>query len=195
MKTVKSVCVYCASSSKVDECYFEAARQLGELLARNRIRCVYGAGNQGLMGTLADSVLGNGGEVLGIIPRFMMDEEWNHPNLSRTIVTADMHERKQRMAAEADAVIAMPGGCGTLEELLEIITWKQLGLFLNPIVILNINRYYDPLITMLQKAIDETFMRHEHAAMWQVVSSPEEAIEAIENAPKWDGKLRKIAAI
>ena len=82
-----------------------------------------------------------------------------------------------------------------MEELLEIITWKQLGLFLNPIVILNINRYYDPLITMLQKAIDETFMRHEHAAMWQVVSSPEEAIEAIENAPKWDGKLRKIAAI
>lgn len=112
MKKIKSVCVYCASSSKINPRYFEAARETGRLLAQNGMRCVCGAGNQGLMGTLADSVLENGGEVLGVIPRFMIDEGWCHKGLTETIVTADMHERKERMAQEADAVIALPGGCG-----------------------------------------------------------------------------------
>ena len=125
MKKIKSVCVYCASSSKINPDYFEAAREIGRLLARQGMRCVCGAGNQGLMGTLADSVLAHGGEVLGVIPQFMIDEGWCHPGLTQTVVTADMHERKERMAQEADAVIALPGGCGTLEELFEIITWKQ----------------------------------------------------------------------
>ena len=179
MKKIKSVCVYCASSSKINPRYFEAARETGRLLAQNGMRCVCGAGNQGLMGTLADSVLENGGEVLGVIPRFMIDEGWCHKGLTETIVTADMHERKERMAQEADAVIALPGGCGTMEELFEIITWKQLGLFLNPIVILNI----------------ENFMRQEHARMWQVAQTPQEAVDAIQNMPVWDKNIRKIAAI
>ena len=140
MKKIKSVCVYCASSSKINPRYFEAARETGRLLAQSGMRCVCGAGNQGLMCTLADSVLENGGEVLGVIPRFMIDEGWCHKGLTETIVTADMHERKERMAQEADAVIALPGGCGTMEELFEIITWKQLGLYLDTIVILNIDR-------------------------------------------------------
>ncbi len=195
MNEIKSVCVYCASSSKIKPIYFEAAQELGRLLAQNDMRCVCGAGNQGLMGALADSVLDNGGRVLGVIPRFMIDEGWCHPRLTETIATADMHERKERMAQEADAVIALPGGCGTMEELVEIITWKQLGLFLNPIVILNVDNYYTPLIEMLQRAIDENFMRLEHAAMWQVVTTPQEAIEAMRNAPKWDRNIRKIAAI
>ena len=115
MKKIKSVCVYCASSSKINPRYFEAARETGRLLAQNGMRCVCGAGNQGLMGTLADSVLENGGEVLGVIPRFMIDEGWCHKGLTETIVTAAMHERKERMAQEADAVIALAGGCGTME--------------------------------------------------------------------------------
>lgn len=195
MKKIKSVCVYCASSSKIKPSYFEAASELGKLLAQNGMRCVCGAGNQGLMGTLADNVLENGGEVLGVIPQFMINEGWCHKGLTQVVVTADMHERKERMAQEADAIIALPGGCGTMEELFEIITWKQLGLFLNPIVILNIDGYYNPLIEMLQQAIDENFMRHEHAGMWQVVQSPQEAIEAIQTAPVWDKNIRKIAAI
>ncbi len=195
MNEIKSVCVYCASSSKIKPAYFEAARELGRLLAQNGMRCVCGAGNQGLMGALSDSVLEHGGRVLGVIPQFMIDEGWCHPRLTETIVTADMHERKERMAQEADAVVALPGGCGTMEELMEIITWKQLGLFLNPIVILNIDEYYTPMIEMLQRAIDENFMRSEHACMWQVVTTPQEAIEAMQSAPQWDRNIRKIAAI
>ena len=103
--------------------------------------------------------------------------------------------RKERMAQEADAVIALPGGCGTMEELFEIITWKQLGLFLNPIVILNIDGYYNPLIEMLHNAIGENFMRQEHARMWQVAQTPQEAVDAIQNMPVWDKNIRKIAAI
>ncbi len=195
MNEIKSVCVYCASSSKIKPAYFEAARELGRLLAQNGMRCVCGAGNQGLMGALSDSVLDYGGRVLGVIPQFMIDEGWCHPRLTETIVTADMHERKERMAREADAVVALPGGCGTMEELMEIITWKQLGLFLNPIVILNIDEYYTPMIEMLQRAIDENFMRSEHARMWQVVTTPQEAVEAMQSAPQWDRNIRKIAAI
>ncbi len=195
MNEIKSVCVYCASSSKIKPAYFEAARELGRLLAQNGMRCVCGAGNQGLMGALSDSVLDYGGRVLGVIPQFMIDEGWCHPRLTETIVTADMHERKERMAQEADAVVALPGGCGTMEELMEIITWKQLGLFLHPIVILNIDEYYTPMIEMLQRAIDENFMRSEHARMWQVVTTPQEAVEAMRSAPQWDRNIRKIAAI
>ena len=107
----------------------------------------------------------------------------------------DVYKRQERMAQEADAVIALPGGCGTMEELFEIITWKQLGLFLNPIVILNIDGYYNPLIEMLHNAIGENFMRQEHARMWQVAQTPQEAVDAIQNMPVWDKNIRKIAAI
>ena len=131
MRKIRSVCVYCASSSRVAPAYFEAAQELGQLLARKHIRCVYGAGGQGLMGTLADAVMQEGGEITGVIPQFMYDNGWNHPALKDLIITPDIHSRKQRMAALSDAVIALPGGCGTFEELLEIITWKQLGLYLN----------------------------------------------------------------
>ena len=195
MKKINSVCVYCASSSKINDSYFKAARELGRLLAKNNIRCVYGAGNQGLMGTLADETLSDGGNVLGVIPRFMQTEGWCHKELKNIIVTENMHERKNRMAEESDGIIALPGGCGTMEELLEIITWKQLGLYLHPIVILNINGFYNPLIQLLEQAINENFMRPEHSRMWCVAYTPQEAIEALYNAPEWDGKLRKIAAI
>ena len=179
----------------MDAIYFEAAKQLGKLIARNNLRCIYGAGNQGLMGTIADSVLDAGGKVTGIIPRFMYEEGWHYERLQDIEITNSMHERKARMASLSDAVIALPGGCGTLEELLEIITWKQLGLYLNPIVILNINHYYDPLLELLRNAMNENFMRPQHAKMWAVADTPEEAIRLIHAEPKWDASLRKIAAI
>lgn len=195
MRTIGSVCVYCASSSRVAPVYFEAAQALGQLLAREGIRCIYGAGGQGLMGTLADAVMAEGGEIVGVIPRFMYDNGWNHPALKNIEITPDMHSRKQRMAALSDAVIALPGGCGTLEELLEIITWKQLGLYLHPIVVLNVDGYYDPLLQMLDRATDQHFMRPEHQAMWCSATTPQKAIEALYRAPEWDGRLSKLAVI
>lgn len=192
---LNSICVYCASSSQIDESYLAAARDLGRILATNNINCICGAGIKGLMGNMAESVLSAGGTVKGIIPRFMYEEGWHHPEITDLTLTDTMHERKALMAQHADAVIAMPGGCGTMEELLEIITWKQLGLYHNPIVILNTNGYYNPLIEMLQKAIDETFMRQEHGNMWLVAEDPEEAIALLQNAAPWIDMPRKLAAI
>lgn len=195
MREIRSVCVYCGSSSQVPAAYFEAARTLGKLLAGKRIRCIYGAGGQGLMGTLADTVMQNGGEITGIIPQFMCDNGWCHPALKEVEITSDIHSRKKRMATLADGVIALPGGCGTLEELLEIITWKQLGLHTKPIVLLNTDGYYDPLITLLNRAVEQRFMRTEHRRIWQIAATPEEAVEALYTAPEWDRTLSKLAAI
>ena len=195
MNDIKTVCVYCASSTKADPAYFEAARTLGTLLAARGIRLVYGAGNMGLMGAVADAVLDGGGQVTGVIPRFMVEQGWHHTGLTELQVVDSMHERKQRMASMADAAIALPGGCGTLEELLELITWKQLGIYLNPIVVLNTKGYYDPLLAQLAHAVDEHFMGARHAGIWQVARTPVEAVEAIHNIPLWNPSIRKFAAL
>ena len=186
------MCVYCASSSKINKSYFDAAEKLGALLVQNNLTCICGAGKHGLMKEVSDAVLKSGGKVIGIIPRFMYEEGWHHENLTELSITAGIHERKKQMAETSDAAIALPGGCGTLEELLEIITWKQLGLFSGPIVILNVNDYYTPLIEMLKKAVDEAFMRKEHADMWAVASTPEEAIEKILHAENWIENPRRL---
>jgi len=195
MNNIKSVCVYCASSTKIDQAYFDAAQRLGQLLAGNNIRLVNGAGSLGLMCAVSDATLAAGGEVTGVIPRFMVEQGWQHNGLTELIEVESMHERKQTMATLSDAVIALPGGIGTLEELLEIITWKQLGLYLNPIIILNINGYFDPLLDMLEKAIGENFMRRQHGEIWVVANTPEDAIEAVYQTPVWDESIRKFAAI
>ena len=195
MTQIKNVCVYSASSTKIAPVYFAAAEELGRLLALRGINLVNGAGSIGLMAATSNAVLANGGTVTGVIPRFMVEQGWHHTGLTRLVETDTMHERKQLMAQLADAVIALPGGCGTLEELLEIITWKQLGLYLNPIVILNVEGFFNPLISMLEQAIDQQFMRPEHAALWCVASTPAEALELIQTTPKWDKNLRKLAAI
>lgn len=195
MNQIKSICVYSASSTKIDSKYFEAAQQLGILMAEHHIRLVNGAGNIGLMRKVADAVLENGGEVTGVIPTFMVEQNWHHTVLTKLIEVESMHERKHLMAELSDAVIALPGGCGTLEELLEIITWKQLGLYLNPVVILNVDGFFDPLLQMLQVAIDENFMRKEHGEIWHVASTPEEALKLVYSTPVWDESIRKFAAI
>lgn len=192
---MQKICVYCGSSSQVNQIYFEAAASLGKLFAKESISLVYGGGSLGLMGEIATSALNAGGNVIGIIPRFMCDEKWNHSGLTNLIQVETMHERKQMMANIADAAVALPGGCGTLEELLEIITWKQLGLFTKPIIIVNLDGYFNPMLEMLKKTVDEQFMRQEHCQMWEVVETPEKVIEAIHHSVKWDKNFRKFAAI
>lgn len=195
MNKIDSVCVYCASSTKIDSVYFDAAHELGSLLGRQHIRLINGAGNMGLMAAVADAVLAEGGEVTGVIPHFMVEQGWHHTGLTELIEVENMHQRKQKMADLSDAVIALPGGCGTLEELLEVITWKQLGLYLNPIVILNTKGYYDPLLDMFGKAVEENFMRKQHCDIWHVAHTPEEALDLVHTTPLWDVSIRKFAAI
>lgn len=195
MNTIKNVCVYSASSTKIAPIYFAMAEELGRLLASKGINLINGAGSIGLMGATSNATLAAGGTVTGVIPRFMVEQNWHHTGLTKLIETETMHERKQLMANLSDGVIALPGGCGTLEELLEVITWKQLGLYLNPIVILNIDGYFNPLLEMLHKAIDENFMRKEHGRIWKVASTAEEAIELLYTTPIWDKEIRKIASI
>ena len=195
MNQIKNVCVYSASSTQIAPVYFTAAEELGRLLALQGINLINGAGSIGLMAAASDAALQAGGTVTGVIPRFMVEQGWHHLGLTQLVQTETMHERKQQMAQMSDGVIALPGGCGTLEELLEIITWKQLGLYLKPIVILNINGYFDPLIEMLHRAIDEHFMRKEHADIWRIATSPQEAIELLYTTPIWNENVRKMAAI
>ncbi|MBO5721147.1 MAG: TIGR00730 family Rossman fold protein [Bacteroidales bacterium] len=195
MAPKKTVCVYCASSSKVDKVYINAAYSLGKMFVENGIRCVFGAGKTGLMGALARGVMDHNGEIIGVIPEFMVEEGWGNDELTQMEITPSMHSRKEIMAQLSDATIAMPGGCGTLEELMEIITWKQLGLFGGTIIILNINNYYSPLIEMLERAVEENFMREEHRAIWQVATTPREAIKLLSEEMVWREDARKIAAI
>jgi uncharacterized protein (TIGR00730 family) len=147
------------------------------------------------MKAVQDAALAAGGEAVGVIPSFMVKEGWHHMGLTQLIETASMHERKQTMANLSDGVIALPGGCGTMEELLEIITWKQLGLYLNPIVILNIDGFYDSLLEQLKRALDDNFMRSIHADIWKVATTPVEAVELLTTTPVWDKSIRKFAAI
>lgn len=176
-----NVCVFCASSANIDSRYLEAARDLGGLLAREGWRCVNGGGAVGLMGALTDGVLDAGGKVTGVIPKFMVDNGWCYDRLDDVVITADMHQRKQMMSEMASAVIAMPGGVGTLEELLETLTWRQLGLVKVPIIILNTMGYYDPLLAMLHQAIDEGFMKESHARLWRVAATPAEAVALLDD--------------
>lgn len=179
------VVVYCASSPQIGQNYFEAAERLGQLFAEQGIAVINGAGKQGLMGALNDSTLAHGGTSIGVIPKFMVDAGWCHESLTRTILTDTIHERKSLMAEISNAAIALPGGIGTLEELAEIITWKQLGLYNKPIFIININGYYDLLLRFLDKMMTEQFMNPDHCQMWKVVSTPEETIELLNNFPAW----------
>lgn len=195
MNQIKNVCVYSASSTKIAPVYFAVAEELGHLLASKGINLINGAGSIGLMAATSNAALASGGTVTGVIPQFMVEQGWHHTGLTQLIETETMHERKRLMADMSDGVIAIPGGCGTLEELLEIITWKQLGLYLKPIVVLNVDGYFNPLLEMLQKAIDENFMRPEHGNIWVVAETPEEAVQLLYDTPVWSKEIRKIAAI
>ena len=177
-----NVCVFCASSDRIDTRYLDEARELGRLLAQGGWHCVNGGGAVGLMGAVTDGALDAGGQVTGVIPKFMVDNGWCYDRLQDVVITADMHQRKHMMSEMADAVIAMPGGVGTLEELLETLTWRQLGLVKVPIIILNIMGYYDPLLAMLRHAIDQGFMKPSHAQLWQVATTAAQAIAMLDDS-------------
>ena len=190
-----NVCVFAASSNRVDGAYSDAASKLGTLLADAGIEVIYGGGGIGLMGCLADAVLEKAGKITGVIPEFMRTEGWGHPNISEVIITRDMGERKKRMFDMADAVIALPGGIGTVEELTEAITLKQLGLYKGPVIILNTLSYYNSFIEFLDQMISGHFLRTEHKGIWKVVETPEEALEAITGYEGWLEDPRSIAKI
>ena len=189
------VCVYAASSAKVAPEFHAAARALGESLASEGCSIVYGGGSQGLMGSLADGALSRGGEVIGILPKFMADLEWGHPGLTKLELVEDMRERKHRLLTGSDAVVALPGGCGTLEELFEAITLKRLGIYFNPILLLNTRGFCAPLQGFMDSVIEERFMNPEHAAMWSLVDTVDAVLPAIRATPAWREDARDYAVV
>jgi uncharacterized protein (TIGR00730 family) len=189
------ICVYAASSQHADPVYRDAAEALGRILAAAGCTVVYGGGSLGSMGAIANGALAAGGEVIGILPRFMADLEWGHPGLTRLELVEDMRERKHRLLADSDAVVALPGGCGTLEELFEAITLKRLGLYFNPIVLLNTKDFYLPLQAFMRQVIDEKFMNSGHADMWSLVDAPADVLPRIRATPKWREDAREYAVV
>jgi len=189
------ICVYCASSEYCDRVYHDAAHTLGRVLAEAGCTIVYGGGAVGLMGSLANGALTAGGDVIGVIPRFMTEVEWQHPGLASLEVVEDMRERKHRLLTGSDAVVALPGGCGTLEELFEALTLKRLGLYFNPIVLVNTAGFYAPLQSFLERMIEQRFMNPQHLAMWTLVDSPNDVLPAIDAAPKWREDARNYAVV
>ena len=189
------ICVYCASSAQCDPDYHRSAFRLGELLADAGCTTVYGGGGMGSMGALADGALSRQGHVIGIIPRFMTEVEWQHPGLATLDIVEDMRERKHRLLTGSDAVVALPGGCGTLEEVFEAITLKRLGLYLKPIVFVNTRGYYDGLRDFLQHTIRERMMGEAHAAIWQFVDTVEDVLPVIRASDAWPEDARAFAAL
>ncbi|MCL5030052.1 MAG: TIGR00730 family Rossman fold protein [Bacteroidetes bacterium] len=192
---IKRVCVYCASSDFSDKIYLDAAYKLGEILAEASITIVYGGGSAGLMGMLANGALSKGGKVIGIIPQFMYELEWGHEGLTELQIVNNMNERKELMMMNTDAAIALPGGSGTLEELFETITLKRLGVYLSPIIFVNIKNYFDPCIQLLDNAIEEKFMDQRNKQMWKVVDDPDNVLNAIKNSPAWTEDARHFATL
>jgi len=192
---ISSVCVFAASSPGISPHYLKAGREMAGILADRGISMKFGAGSVGIMGVMADEMLKRGAGVTGVIPGFMKEMGWTHPGLKEVVVVDTMHERKNLMMEDVDAIISMPGGVGTLEELLEAITLKQLGKFLKPIIILNTDHFYDPLLQNFEMMIRKNFMRPLHGKIWQVADHPSEVPELIENEPDWDPQAIKYAAV
>jgi uncharacterized protein (TIGR00730 family) len=190
-----TVCIFASSSSRIDNEYASAAVSLGILLARAKMNVVFGGGGIGLMGRLADAVLENGGRITGVIPSFMKDEGWDHSAVSEMIVTSDMGERKKQMFALADAIVALPGGVGTLEELTEAMTLKQLGLYQGPIIILNTLEFYKSFIDFLEHMVAGNFLRYEHKGMWEIADTVEEVMILLGKKQDWHNDPRSIARI
>jgi uncharacterized protein (TIGR00730 family) len=190
-----TICVFASSSSRIKSEYGTAALNLGSRLALAKMDVVFGGGGIGLMGKLADAVLENGGTITGVIPSFMKDEGWDHSSVKEMIITPDMGERKKQMFAMADAIVALPGGVGTLEELTEAITLKQLGLFRGPIIILNTLNFYKSFIDFLEHMISGHFLRYEHKSIWEIADTPEEVMVHLANYEGWLNDPRSIAKI
>jgi uncharacterized protein (TIGR00730 family) len=174
---MKRICVFCGSSPGANPVYLEAAREVGRTLARRGIGVVYGGGSVGLMGAVADAALGEGGEVIGVIPRALQLRELAHARLTNLLVVGSMHERKAKMADLSDGFLALPGGMGTLEELAEILTWAQLGLHSRPCGLLDVEGYYEPLVAFFDRAVTEGFIRPDHRRLLVVGGQPGDLLD------------------
>lgn len=194
---IRNICVYCGSQPGRDPSHIQAGRMLGKAIADNGLRLVYGGGMRGIMGAVASGVMSHGGKVLGIIPEFLMDKEASKHELTaltEVVVTADMHERKHRMFAEADAFVTLPGGIGTLEEIVEIMTWAQLGRHRKPMVFANINGFWDPMLSLLDHMRDQGFIHTAHLVQPLVINQAEDIVPAILAADRGNGADQTVIA-
>lgn len=191
MQKIKSVAVFCGSSSGASPVYEQAAAALGQILARKQIRLVYGGAKVGLMGVVADSALQAGGEVIGVLPHFLSGKEVAHAGLTELLLVDSMHERKLKMAELSDASVSLPGGFGTMEEFFEVLTWAQLGLHTKPVGLLNINGFYEPLYALFDRMQQEAFLKPENRQLLVMAETAEELLEKFNNyeapppVPKW----------
>ncbi|MDR1553442.1 MAG: TIGR00730 family Rossman fold protein [Prevotellaceae bacterium] len=192
---VKRICIFCSSSDNIDKAHFDAAEKIALELTKAGYVIVCGGGSHGLMGTIIETSAKNGGYAVGVIPEFMRAVEWDSKALNELIVVDDMRERKKRMIENADAIVALAGGCGTLEELMEVITLKRLGKFTKPIIILNTNGFYNHLKAFLVKMIDENFMNKQSVDIWKFIDTPEQILDAIDNSAAWNSDAIKFAVV
>ena len=192
---VKMVTVYASSSAALRPVYYDAARRLGEILALAGKSITYGAGGGGLMGEMANGALGKGGEVRGVVPGFLQDLELTHRGLTDLKIVGDMRMRKHLMLENSDAVVTLPGGSGTYEELFEALTMKRLGQWVGPVIIVNTQGFYDGLLEFLRHSVNESFMGRRHLEMWSVINEPEQVLEALENARSWTSDALQYANV
>jgi uncharacterized protein (TIGR00730 family) len=194
-RPIKMVTVYASSSAALKPVYYDAARRAGEVLARAGKSIVYGAGGGGLMGSVADGALSEHGKVYGIVPRFLQDLELTHPGLTDLKIVDDMRTRKHLMLENSQAVVTLPGGSGTYEELFEALTMKRLGQWTGPVILVNTAGFYDGLLRFLEYSVEEHFMGSHHLKMWSVVDEPEQLIDAMENAHAWNSDALQFANV
>lgn len=192
---MKNITIYCASSPAIPQKYFEATRQITQILVADGYGILYGGGATGLMGCVADAALESGGRIKGIIPRFMIDVEWEHKGVRDMVHVDTMHARKELLIKDTSGIVALPGGNGTLEELYEVLSLKKLGQFPHPIVLLNTDGYYDPLVAMAERMAAENFMRPEHLDLWRVIERPEDILQALAEQQPWGPESIDIAAV
>ncbi|NND43860.1 MAG: TIGR00730 family Rossman fold protein [Xanthomonadales bacterium] len=192
---IRRVTVYAASSGALANHYVEAAAEAGRVIARAGLEIVYGGGNTGLMGAMANAALGAGGQVHGVVPTFLKELEVTHEGLSSLEVVEDMRQRKHLMLYRSDAVITLPGGCGTYEEVFEALTLKRLGQWLGPVVFLNTRGFYSGLDEFMRHAIRERFMGEAHGSMWSMVNEPAALVDALSEAPAWGAEALNSATV
>ena len=174
-----SICIYCGSSPGTEPAYMDSAREMGKLIASRGHKLVYGGGDLGLMGAAADAALSGGGEVIGVIPQAILDKEVGHGGLTRLYTVSSMHERKMKMTSLSDCFIALPGGIGTLEEIIEVLTWGQLGFHTKACGVLNVNGFFDPLFQFLDRMVEHRFLKPEHRDQLLVADTPAAILEAV----------------
>jgi len=192
---IKTVTVYASSSAALKPVYYDAARRLGEVLADAGKSIVYGAGGNGLMGAMADGALSKDGKVYGVVPGFLQDLELTHRGLTGLKIVKEMRVRKQLMLEDSHAVVTLPGGSGTYEELFEALTMKRLGRWVGPVILVNTNGFYDGLLKFMNHSVDECFMGSNHLKMWSVIDEPEQVLEALATAYAWDSDALQFANV